>query len=135
MLLAGAAVISAAVVLFTTGGDESSDRGAATPQAPQTATTSSTSDSGGVRAGEAPVETPVLQPGKLRKVTVNKGDTVIVRYRAATAGELHVHGYDLSAEIAPGTTGELKFKADIGGVFEIELEATGETIGELRVTP
>ncbi len=37
--------------------------------------------------------------------------------------EVHVHGYDHRAPVAPGAPAEVRFTPDIPGVFEVELEA------------
>ena len=49
--------------------------------------------------------------------------------------EVHLHGYDLHADVAPGQEATIEFDATIPGVFEIELEETGALIGELQVAP
>ena len=49
--------------------------------------------------------------------------------------EVHLHGYDLRADVAPGQDATIEFDATIPGVFEIELEGTGALIGELQVAP
>jgi hypothetical protein len=49
--------------------------------------------------------------------------------------EVHLHGYDLHADIAPGLDATVEFDATIPGVFEIELEQAGILIGELQVAP
>ena len=36
-----------------------------------------------------------------------------------TEGEIHLHGYDLTAEVAPGHPGELVFKANTAGAFAL----------------
>ena len=41
------------------------------------------------------------------------------------ADEVLVHGYDLDAELAPGTPAELTFDATIPGVFEVKLHESG----------
>jgi hypothetical protein len=49
--------------------------------------------------------------------------------------EVHLHGYDLHADVAPGQDATIEFDATIPGVFEIELEGSGVLIGELQVAP
>jgi len=74
--------------------------------------------------------------GGVKKVTVNKDDTVRLEVRSAdTAGEVHVHGYDVFKDLEPGGSVGFRFKADIEGVFEIELEETHTPIGQLSVEP
>ena len=46
-----------------------------------------------------------------------------------------MHGYDLMKDIEPGETVSFSFKADIVGIFTIELENAGDEIAQLRVDP
>ena len=48
--------------------------------------------------------------------------------------EVHVHGYDLFAPIAPGQPATIRFDADIPGVFEVELEGSHVLILELEIS-
>lgn len=50
-----------------------------------------------------------------------------------TTSEIHLHGYDLKADLAPGKAALISFKASISGVFEIELESTSVKIATLTV--
>jgi hypothetical protein len=65
---------------------------------------------------------------------VRLGDEVILQVTTDVADEVHVHGYDLLAEVDAGTTAELRFTADIPGVFEVELEGARLPLAELRVS-
>jgi hypothetical protein len=49
------------------------------------------------------------------------------------ADEVHLHGYDLTAALTPGTPAELAFDATIPGVFEVELHETGTVLLSLQV--
>ncbi|MEL7208351.1 MAG: hypothetical protein AAGK32_09000, partial [Actinomycetota bacterium] len=71
--------------------------------------------------------------GDSGRQAVSVGDTVLVRVDADVADEVHVHGYDLFAEVVPGMTAEVQFTADIPGVFEVELESGGLLLVELEV--
>jgi hypothetical protein len=48
---------------------------------------------------------------------------------------VHVHGYDLFRDVAPGRPARFSFPARVDGVFEIELEDRAEQIISLRVRP
>ena len=50
---------------------------------------------------------------------VKKGDTVSISFTADEAGEIHLHGYDLTAPVSPGSPGALEFVADTAGAFGI----------------
>lgn len=54
---------------------------------------------------------------------------------ADVSDEIHLHGYDLHADVAPGRDAVVEFDATIPGVFEIEMEDSGVLIGELQVAP
>jgi len=53
---------------------------------------------------------------------VRRGENVRLVVTSDVADEVHVHGYDLRADVAAGGTAEISFTADIPGVFEVELE-------------
>jgi heme/copper-type cytochrome/quinol oxidase subunit 2 len=80
-----------------------------------------------VRAGK-----PV---GGIQHVVAPQGGPVVVSVRSDVADEVHVHGYDLSRDVAPGEPAVIRFEATIPGRFEIELEDRGVPIGELEVRP
>lgn len=72
--------------------------------------------------------------GDTGRQEVAVGDTVLVRVTSDEADEVHVHGYDRFAAVAPGETAEIQFVADIPGVWEIELEGSGLLLAELAVS-
>ena len=67
-------------------------------------------------------------------VEVSLGETVDVIITSDSAGEVHVHGYDLFFELEPGAPLDLSFVADIPGVFEVELEGSHLLLFEIEVT-
>jgi len=71
--------------------------------------------------------------GSASTLRVQHGETVLLRLRTDEAVSLHVHGYDLTTDLAPGVASEVSFKADIPGVFEVELERSGLHIADVRV--
>jgi hypothetical protein len=78
------------------------------------------------------VEDGVPAGGIVRK-TVAKGDRVVLVVTSDVADEVHLHGYDLSRDVAPGKTARLPFRATIVGRFEVELEDRGVQIADLTV--
>jgi len=78
------------------------------------------------------VEGSVVEPGS--RVAVETGAAVHLVFSGSAAEELHIHGYDLSLEIAPGGVEVLDFTADIPGIFEVELEGAGTLVFELEVS-
>lgn len=66
---------------------------------------------------------------------VEKGDRVVVVVTSDVADEVHLHGYDVSREVAAGGTARLPFTATLPGRFEVELEERGVVIGDITVNP
>lgn len=67
------------------------------------------------------------------RVSVKLGEKVVLRFTSDVAEEIHVHGYDLYTDLAPGTPAEIAFTADIPGSFEVELHEAGRPLYQLRV--
>jgi hypothetical protein len=131
LIVAAAAVALAAFALLKSGSDDNGDNSKSSASTP-TATT------------KAPVEPPAeritIKSGKpvggVDKITVTKGDTLhLIVSSPDTSQEIHVHGYDLMRDMAPGRPASFKFKTSIEGVFEIELEDTATKIASLQVRP
>jgi hypothetical protein len=102
------------------------------------ATTASTAaTTGSAAAGKVFTITVVgARPqGGIQRPKVKQGDEVTLIVRSDVADEVHLHGYDLSADAGPGKTARIAFTADVPGRFEFELEDRGVQIGELTVTP
>jgi hypothetical protein len=87
-------------------------------------------------AAAGPVIEIAYRGGKLEgngRKQVTKGQTVTLRVTSDVADEVHVHGYDKEAAIPAGGTGEVVFKADVAGVFEVELHKKHLKIADLEV--
>ncbi len=63
------------------------------------------------------------------------GDLVHLVVTADVRDEVHVHGYDLMAEVRPGSPAHLEFTASAPGLFEVELEEAGLLLFRLEVRP
>jgi heme/copper-type cytochrome/quinol oxidase subunit 2 len=68
-----------------------------------------------------------------RRVRVSRGEKVRIQVEADHAEEVHVHGYDLKKDVAPGEPAVIEFTADAPGVFEVELEEAALKLFELQV--
>jgi hypothetical protein len=68
-----------------------------------------------------------------RRVRVDRGERVRIRVEADRDEEVHVHGYDLKQDVAPGKPATIEFTADAPGVFEVELEQAALRLFELQV--
>jgi FtsP/CotA-like multicopper oxidase with cupredoxin domain len=68
-------------------------------------------------------------------IEVTQGQRVSLRVEADVTDEVHVHGYELLADLSAGERATITFRADIPGVFEIELERAGQLLALLEVRP
>lgn len=122
--------------------------GAATSEATADSTTSTTattattaasaaSTTAGSTADSATVIEASVAGGKVTaaedRFEVAKGTDVLIRVTADAEEPVHLHGYDIEADAAPGKPAEISFTADIPGVFEVELEDSGTLLFEIEV--
>lgn len=139
-LLIVAAAVAVAAVLFVVlrPGDDG--------EATQTATTTTTSTS------TTPEPPPALPPpqrvvrvqivvkggkpvGGIRNVTVAKGRRVMLFVTSDVADEVHLHGYNVMRDVAPGEPAQLTFRATIVGTVEVELEQRGVPLARITTKP
>ncbi len=73
--------------------------------------------------------------GGVERLELSKGDDVRFEVSSDTPEEVHVHGYDVFEEVAPGEEARFDFPAELEGIFEVELEGSHTAIAELRVSP
>lgn len=97
------------------------------PASKETTATTPTEPTIVVRGGE-----PV---GGVAELSFDAGDEIRFRVRSDVSDEVHIHGYDVSEEVAAGSSVSFAFPADIEGIFEVELEQRAVPIAELRVNP
>ena len=58
--------------------------------------------------------------GGVQNIEVEKGDTVRLLVKSDVDDQIHVHGYELEKEAAPGKPARFVFKARLEGEYEIE---------------
>ena len=73
--------------------------------------------------------------GGIRRASVRRGRQVVLSVTSDVSDHVHLHGYDIMADVAPGTPGVIRFRATVPGRFEIELEDRHIPIGDLEVRP
>lgn len=73
--------------------------------------------------------------GGIVRESVEKGDRVVLVVRSDVSDEVHLHGYDVTRDVAAGTAVRLPFMAKLPGRFEVELEQRGVQIAEVTVNP
>ena len=76
-----------------------------------------------------------MPEGGIARDSVARGRIVVITVNSDVADEVHLHGYDLTADVAPGAPATIRFTADAPGRFELELEQSGVQIAELEVRP
>jgi hypothetical protein len=59
-------------------------------------------------------------PENMRLIRVKRGDVVTLKWSADKAMRLHLHGYDIEKEVAPGAVTEMTFTARATGRFTVE---------------
>jgi hypothetical protein len=139
-----AAVLGLAVALFVAL-RPNDDEGPAATTATEAATTAATATEAATTeaATTAPAEPTtiaiVVQGGRplggIQRVSVRKGEQAVLVVTSDVADEVHLHGYDLSADVEAGGSAEIPFTATIVGRFEVELEDGGVQLAEIDVQP
>ena len=84
-------------------------------------------DTGSSTESQAPTDAVVINLPIVNRDTtltrddlrVSQGDNVSINFTADEPGEIHLHGYDLTASVSPGSAGELNFVAVTAGAFAI----------------
>src|SRR3954469_6636470 len=146
-LLGIAAVIAVAAVviaLVAGGGDDSGDKSSSSTTAAQTET--ATSNGGETATATTPpepqgtTETIDIKGGQadggVKKIEATKDDPLQITVNSDQKLPIHFHGYDIEKDAAPGEPAVFKLKkANIDGVFEMEIESTGTKIASITVKP
>jgi hypothetical protein len=150
VLVAGLALLVGLFFVFRGGSD---DETAATPTTETTATegtteaatteaaTTEAETTEAATTGESPGSEStflvIVRDGKpaggVQHFRAAKGSRIVLRVESDVEDEVHVHGYDLMLNVAPGKPVRFRFTASIVGRFEIELEDAGTPIAELEV--
>jgi hypothetical protein len=78
--------------------------------------------------------------GGVKRVQATTGDTVRILVRSDAPDEIHLHGYDIYENTAPGRPARFIFRADLEGIFELESHVAADAgrdplIGRLVVEP
>ena len=136
LALAGA-VVALAVVLFVVLRPDDDEEADPTPAA-QTTTGDTTTDDTTTEAEDSPQRIVVVvrngQPvGGVKRPEIELGKQVVLVVRSDVSDHMHLHGYDLLADVAPGQPGRISFRADVPGRFDLELEDRAVLIAELQV--
>ena len=94
-----------------------------------------------VRAAEITFTLPIANgrvPSDKRRIRVKQGDLVKLLWSGDRHMALHLHGYDIAKDVAPGTVTEMTFTARATGRFTIEphvaKQSGGHSHGDVLVT-
>src|SRR5687768_9083641 len=148
LALAGGVVVLAVVLFVVLRPDD--DEEAEPTAAAQTATEDTETETEDGTTEEAPTTTEAENPdepqrivivvrdgqpvGGVKRPEIDEGKQVVLVVRSDVSDHMHLHGYDLLADVAPGQPGRIRFRADLVGRFDLELEDRVLLIAELRVS-
>jgi hypothetical protein len=138
-----AALTTVAALTLAACGDNGSPQatGTTTTTVPAATTSTTTGPATTAKPTTTADPTPVIEvrvaggkvQGGVRRERVKLGEAVVLRVIADVADEVHLHGYDRSADVAPGKPAQIRFTADITGVWEVELEQRKQPLLMLEV--
>jgi FtsP/CotA-like multicopper oxidase with cupredoxin domain len=127
LVAAALAVAVVAFVVLQPGDDDEGAESAAPPPA-QTETRAGQTETTDAEEPPPPPEPEVTRirirggsvAGGVKDIEVERGDTVRIVVAADAQDEIHLHGYDITRNAAPGQPARFRFKANLEGVFEVE---------------
>jgi hypothetical protein len=135
------ALFGAGFLLASCGGEDGESAGTTTETtttSETTTTTTTTETTPPPPPGPTEIRIVVVDgapQGGIVREKVEKNDRVVLIVRSDVADHIHLHGYDIMRDVAPGKPARLPFKATIPGRFEVELEDRGVQIADITVTP
>jgi hypothetical protein len=133
LLVAGAAIV-AVVLFFVLRPDDGGDESAVTTTTTHTTTTTTT-----IEARRIPQVRIVYQGGRvvggIRRVRLHRGDWLMLVVASSVPDRVHVHGYNITRNVAPGRAAQIILRVNVAGRFEVELEDRQIQIAELDVRP
>lgn len=133
ILIAAGAVVAAAVLFVVLRPDEDGDSASSGPETTMTATTTETRTAPTTTVAPPPPQPPpparvriVVHEGQpvggTRRVTVSEGRRVVLIVTSDVSDHVHLHGYNIMRDVAPGQPARISFRATIVGTVEAELE-------------
>jgi hypothetical protein len=126
----GGAAIAVAVALYFVFRPDDTDEPAGGVTVPTT-TATTTTPTATVVPPPPPMRPPArvritvrdgLPVGGVRRVTVSRGRRVTLIVNADVTDHVHLHGYDVMRDVAPGRPAVISFRATLLGTVEAELE-------------
>lgn len=132
-------VLAALAALLAAGCTDDDPAATPTPTVSTPATPTSTSPGTGIQPTDDPrvVIAASYANGEITtessRVQANVGQLVRIEVTSEVAEEIHAHGVDKRADIAPGTTGVLEVTFPAAGRYRVELEKSHKLIVEIEV--
>jgi hypothetical protein len=127
LIVAALVVGIVAFAVASPGGENDGEQAAqTTPTQTQTETAPEEAET---EAGPAPPPEPAVTRisikggqvvGGAKRIEAGSGETVRIVVSSDAPDELHLHGYDITMNAAPGQPARFQFKANLEGVFELE---------------
>jgi ABC-type glycerol-3-phosphate transport system substrate-binding protein len=132
------ALFGSGLVLASCGSDDSESADATTETTTTSETTTTTTTETTPPPPPGPTEIRIVvangaPQGGIVREKVERDDRVVLVVRSDVADHVHLHGYDIMRDVAPGRPARLPFKATIPGRFEVELEDRGVQIADITV--
>jgi hypothetical protein len=146
ILIAAGAVVAAAVLFVVLRPDEDGDSASSGPETTMTATTTETRTAPTTTVAPPPPQPPpparvpiVVREGQpvggVRRVTVSEGRRVVLIVTSDVADHVHLHGYNIMRDVAPGQPAQIAFRATIVGTVEAELEDRRVRLATITTQP
>jgi hypothetical protein len=141
ILLVGGAAIVAVVLFIVLRPDEDGDNSTSpTTTAPSRTTAPTTTAPTTTAQGPKTVNVRIVYQGGrviggIRQVRLERGDRLILVVASSVPDHVHVHGYDIMRDVAPGRPARITLRVPAAGRFEVELEDRKVPIAELDVRP
>jgi hypothetical protein len=140
LLIVAAAIVVAAGLFFLLRPGDDDGAATATTTTSTRPTTNTTTEPPPPPAPPPPARVEITvrdgRPvGGVRRVTVATGRRVILVVDSDVADHVHLHGYDVMRDVAPGMPARLSFRATIVGTVEVELEDGGVPLAEVTTQP
>jgi hypothetical protein len=138
--LAGAAILVVLFFVLRPGDDDDGDQANPPPPPADQTTTRPTTTRTNTTRPSGPTQIRILVRGGrviggLRRARLERGERAVLIVRADVSDHVHLHGYDIMRDVAPGRPARLPFRATIPGRFEVELEDRRLQIAQLEVRP
>ena len=144
-LLIVAAAVAAAVALFVVLRPEDDNSASTTPTTTETGITTTPTEPSVPPPPRPPAPPPPARVritvrdgtpvGGVRRVTVGKGRRVILIVTSDVSDHVHLHGYNVMRDVAPGMPARISFRATIVGTVEAELEDRHVPLARITTQP